>query len=170
MSDYEGGVVMASIPKIKLTLRLSNDPLSTVADSSVSTSSKKPKQSEPSKKKIPQPKKAPENISDSQQPISRLQNPDSVALVQSMKSFECRKWKQSPLIINTLLGYNFQVPSWLPSGPPQSNQSLSKKPSLDLMEPKFMPTFVCTLEDCHKIFDSREKWRRHQAGHSRRKN
>lgn len=30
------------------------------------------------------------------------------------------------------------------------------------------PTFVCTFEGCHKIFDAKDKWRRHQNLHKRK--
>lgn len=52
--------------------------------------------------------------------------------------------------------------------PPIIANGLGGKRIKELKFSSYVPTFVCTQEGCHKIFDARDKWRRHMAHHKKK--
>ena len=60
--------------------------------------------------------------------------------------------------VGTVNGYSFTVPAWA------CERTTNTRPTTTgAQEPS---TFVCPHEGCHKIFDVKSKWRRHQATHN----
>ena len=108
---------------------------------------------------------------------TRVQFPEQQEFVQEMQKFRARKWRLEPANLALLGKYSLSLPCWsrdktanasnaairslLNSG---SQKSLSKSTKFK----GFHPTFVCAHEGCHKIFDTKDKWRRHQITHKRR--
>src|ERR1700733_1848778 len=87
-------------------------------------------------------------------------------LIKALKAFRARAWNQQAVSVKTLSGA-ISVPLWITTETTNSQElkptHAGKKNSAIMVssEPKFLPTFVCPHEDCHKIFDSRAKRRRH---------
>lgn len=103
---------------------------------------------------------------------SKLVFPEQISFVREMQKFTSRKWRIEATAV-MLLGdrQQFSVPCWVTSEKlyttiTTSQQGMPKTPSLKMTT--YQSTFVCTQEGCHKIFDSKDKWRRHMNIHKRK--
>jgi len=178
---------MSTAPKIKLTLKIpttqtntvnnnnnNNNSTNSINDIAVNSSSVKPT----SKKRgsnVSTPSKQP-NIGDSTV-ISSVSS-----FIKQMKSFKCRHWQlQDQKFITIPNNKDFTFIGWrtmegssrynVPVSPKKKSKSSSsqgKKDKMIVKDSDFISTFVCIFEGCHKIFDSKDKWRRHQVSHKKK--
>lgn len=105
---------------------------------------------------------------------SRIQFPEQLAFVREMKKLRVRRWRREPTTVGLLGGRSLSLPCWArdrPSAPPATAPGAggpSKTRASNESTAAFAPTFVCTWEGCHKIFDAKDKWRRHLNLHRRK--
>lgn len=122
----------------------------------------------------------------------KLPNSDSISetcpFVTRMKAFKCRRWKLDSNVQVPILpqGRVFMIPCWVREKIWQENATVSStnwdsslKTPLEMSsgcnpvisgkkrKDPIKGTFVCAKDGCHKIFDTKPKWRRHQAVHRR---
>lgn len=98
--------------------------------------------------------------------LTRVHFPEQVEFVGEMRKFRARKWSLSMNVaVKMLAGRALQLPGWSRN---TTDQSLPPKTEGHRDKILGLPTFVCTYEECHKIFDSKDKWRRHQNTHRKR--
>lgn len=97
---------------------------------------------------------------------NRVVFPEQVQFVKEMKKFRPRRWRLESMITLTLLaGKTLLLPGWVHEekaiayGAPQTASPRAQS---------LPTTFVCTYEGCHKIFDVKDKWRRHQNAHKKK--
>lgn len=89
--------------------------------------------------------------------------------VRKMKSFRCRSWRLDHRVVVPCMALQrtqlFQVTAWV-----RERSLITSKPTVEstATESATGDTFVCALEGCHKIFDTKLKWKRHQAVHRKR--
>jgi hypothetical protein len=89
---------------------------------------------------------------------NRLQFPEQIAFVREMQKFRTRHWRLQPCSLS-LLHESLVIPGWCRDSSAGMKGSMTKFHSA---------TFVCTFEGCHKIFDAKDKWRRHQNFHRKK--
>lgn len=99
-------------------------------------------------------------ITEKERASSKVQFPEQILFVQEMRRFKCRRWRVEPATV-TLLGggRTLTIPCWV------KDKVINCKVAGRATS---LPTFVCTYEGCHKIFDAKDKWRRHQNLHRKK--
>jgi hypothetical protein len=161
--NSSGSTTTNTTPKLKLTFKLSEIRAASPAPSS-DPPVDAPQKRAPKRKKtdaFATPYKKPKNklassVDELVKPVpTRLQFPEQVAFVQEMRQFRARKWRHEPCELSLLGGRTVLLSGW--------NRERTTKPSKSMT-----PTFVCTFEGCHKIFDAKDKWRRHQNLHKKK--
>lgn len=151
------------IPKLKLTLKLNANSSSSSSSTSSGKATPYPTAKQPSQPKPKRSKTAPSNAQSAAPAKPSRPKVDKSIL---NKSFTPRPWTLQSVTLTTFSGYSFQVPSW--TAHKQSNDKYHPNAAVSLerlAENDLMPTFVCPQEGCHKIFDTKLKWRRHQYNH-----
>lgn len=94
--------------------------------------------------------------------------PEQVQFVCEMKKFRPRRWRLEPMAALTLAtGRLLLLPAWV------HEEKLTTTTAAHGASPGgsaggLPATFVCTYEGCHKIFDLKDKWRRHQNAHRKK--
>lgn len=89
--------------------------------------------------------------------------------VRKMKTIRCRSWRLDHRVVVPCMALQrtqpFQVTAWV-----RERSLVPSKPATESskLDSSAGDTFVCALEGCHKIFDTKLKWKRHQAVHRKR--
>lgn len=104
---------------------------------------------------------------------SRVQFPEQITFVREMRKLRARRWRRESTAVSLLGGRSLTLPCWARDRPTASSYgggtSGSPKTARTGEDAStFAPTFVCTWEGCHKIFDAKDKWRRHLNLHRRK--
>lgn len=110
------------------------------------------------------------------------------SFIKQMKSFKSRHWQlQDQRFITLPNSREFIFVGWrtmegssrydVSISPKKKNskalsssQGNNVRKDKSIKEGDFISTFVCAFEACHRIFDSKNKWRRHQLSHKKKKN
>ena len=151
---------LANLPKLKLTLKLScptsgkstpTPPPPPLPQSNLSSVPSSP-QSKPYKQPQPGIKKE----------VVKRQQPVKTTPKHFKDGFKPRPCRLVQTVITNLAGYSFTVPAWSRE---IQDISVNDGESISIEQMKQPATFVCPQEGCHKIFDDRSKWRRHQRTH-----
>lgn len=100
---------------------------------------------------------------------SRVQFPEQITFVREMRKLRARRWRRESTTVPLLGGRSLVLPCWARDRPiVASGTGGSPKVHVTEDSSTFAPTFVCTWEGCHKIFDAKDKWRRHLNLHRRK--
>lgn len=101
---------------------------------------------------------------------------EQIQILKGLRAFKTRKWTARAATLKTISGASLVIPMWTREGDfagegqPGFVGSTSRRASVDgaLETAAQAPTWVCPEESCRKVFDAKEKWRRHQAVHKKK--
>lgn len=106
--------------------------------------------------------------------LNDKENEVMVSFIQKMKSFNTRKWSHSETDIFTT-STKIELKCWNRTiddvNKEVSNSSITDiaNSSTEILAPQQpQQTFVCPYRNCHKIFNSRTNWKRHQTLHRKK--
>ena len=160
---------LANLPKLKLTLKLScptsgkstpTPPPPPLPQSNLSSLPSSPVMANAVSKPHVKQQSATVKKQEKQVQVVKPKVKNMKHLNDGLKPRPCRLVEA---LITNLAGYSFTVPAW--SRDIQNLDVNDRESSMTRDQIKQPATFVCPQEGCHKIFDDRSKWRRHQRTH-----